>query len=346
MGAIETLPSASGPSTGEAPQQGWRLDRVSLPAAVESRDAVLVMAFHPRLTVLQTPEIQATAERLAGVFQGPGNGVHVEFTLRDGRSYVLFRPKGARHRLIDIEARQERPVQETLPVLAPLTRPGRSTSGGAGEAVVDQLCRVDQVVLWTAAQRLQAARANVRRELGPETADAPAPPMLAPAPHRAWFRRKPKPLTPSSERGPVDELSMADQYWRLFAGEIEVAAAMAQRARIEAAAGLLIRLGAFAAVGRDPDAGEPPAPAPLEPADVPTAVCALVPENNDAAGPHLVTIPGDAEPDPASMVLEQLSNLGLDRQLIVVTSAETIIEWARLESHVRRASLLQLDRPR
>lgn len=371
MVAIETLSSALSPSSGPLGRTGWRLDRVTLPLSTDAHAVPQVVALHPRLTVLAAAEVSGTADRLADVLGEAGSGVHVEFTVSSGPSFVLFRPLGARHRLIDIDAGQERPLPQSLAALSPMSRPRRTgasgSDGGAGmastperaaasperrigepadQAVVRQLAQVDQVVLWTAADRVCAARADVSRQQQP-AAGGGAPMMVAPppaAPRRGLFRRKPKPPVSVSESpgGPARELQDAEQYWRLFAGDVDVAVAQQQRARIEAASALLVRLGALAAVGRDPEPGEWRAGTPLDPAEVPAVVCALVPENSNDAGPHLVTVPGDAEPDAASMLLEQLANIGLDRQLIIVTSAEPIIEWARLESHVRRATLLHI----
>ncbi len=366
MVAIETL-SSSISGTGGRHLQGWRLDRVSLPNPHDGAAAGPVLEFHPRLTVIFTGRAPLVADHLATVLHQAGSGVHVEFTLSTGVSFVLFRPLGARHRLVDINAGQERSLPETLQTMAPLTRPGRADHSDetvdpneTAQHVVGQLSRIDQVVLWTAADRLLAARAAAPAPSFPNASHAPTPPALAPAPdlapgadrspvppsisrRRLFQRRRDVPPT-EHDGGVARELAEADRYWRLFAGDIDVAAALRQRPRIEAASGLRARLGALATVGRAPEAGEPHQ-ASLDPLDVPTLVCAVVPEQDHEAGPHLLTVPGDAGPDAASMLLEQLANAGLDRQLVIVTSAEVIADWARLESHVRRATLVQWDGP-
>ncbi len=365
IGSPSTLLPALGPIG-----SGWFLERVS----VDSPRTTQSLEFHPRLNVVVTSaeQVAETVERLSQILHAPTEGVHVEFSMRGGPSFVLFRPVGARSRLIDIEAQQERRL-DMLAGFVPPSRPptvaepthDSSTSQPAGSAdpgsghaairgpatgpvggplparqVVASLAPVDQAVLWRAGERLLAARNPSTPRQVPSNGSRSAAGAAAPAssPRRGLLRRRPK---GTGSPSPSQVLVEAEQHWRLCAGQIDLDTALCQRTRVEVASRLLMRMGALATVSHHgAEAAEKPAP---NVEDVLGVVCALVPARETYAGPHVVAVPGDADPELASLLLDQLGNLDTDRQLIVVTSAERVIDWARLESHARRAALLSFD---
>ena len=364
IGSPSTLLPALGPIG-----SGWFLERVS----VDSPGTIQSLEFHPRLNVVVTSAAQVaeTVERLSQILHAPTEGVHVEFSMHGGPSFVLFRPVGARSRLIDIEAQQERRLDMLAgfvapsrpPTVAEPTQEGPSSEpaesgSGSGDAatvapetgavegplpahqVVASLAPVDQAVLWQAGERLLAARNPSTPRQAPSNGSRSAAGAAAPAnsPRRGLLRRRPKGTgSPSLSQILVE----AEQHWRLYAGQIDLDAALCQRTRVEVASRLLVRMGALATVSHHgAEAAQKPAP---KVADVLGVVCALVPARETYAGPHVAAVPGDADPELASLLLDQLGNLDTDRQLIVVTSAERVIDWARLESHARRAALLSFD---
>ena len=79
----------------------------------------------------------------------------------------------------------------------------------------------------------------------------------------------------------------------------------------------------------------------VDPEEAVRAVCQLVPVSSDQAGPHIVAVPGSIDHDVAMLLLERLPSLGLDRQVILVTADESVVDWARLEGYARRVTLVE-----
>lgn len=322
---------------------GWRLDRVSF----AGRGAAMALDFHPNLNVVVTDAgaVASVVRRLAGVLHD-GEGTHVELSVADDSSsgwlpLVVFRPVGARHRLVELTSGREQPL-DALATLGP-----SAVALDAAEAVetsvlesVRELSRLDQGELWDAAERVVALRATLAScgdgegglYLDPGAGVLEAGRSGA---RRGLLRRRGRVELPVS-RSVHEALGAADQRWRMLAGPLSPEAALCHRDRAEVAQRLLARIGALAAVGSVGDL----ALAPVDPADAVRATCALVPERRDDAGPHIVAVPGALEDDLASLLLDHLATLTDARQIVVVTSDETVVDWARLESHARRAALL------
>lgn len=107
---------------------------------IEADSATVALDFHPRLTVVTgvgPRERAALTSELLGALSGAGSGAHLEIVTASGRRLAAFRPRGGRHRVVD--------VGEALDVSARFTDPsGRvdllagTSAGGLGR--VDRLC--------------------------------------------------------------------------------------------------------------------------------------------------------------------------------------------------------------
>lgn len=358
---------------------GWRFDRVVLAGrGVPSG----TLELHPHLNVVVLADDDAvgpTVERLRRLLHDGGPGEHVELTDAHGDAQVVFRPVGGRPRLIDIAAAAERSLDELAAlsriddaVCTPLER-----ALVARLCQLDQrvLWRAAEHLAACRAELASTAPGATGDGdvLALTAATRGAPIDLRPAPRRGFLRRR------RAEPGMAPDLAVAltdaQEAWQRAIGdsdvELDVEEAMAQRLRIGIAAQLLDRLAALGAVSADPDErdamaersgragrtpqadGEPDAAGPTRSAGgspgaardvdaVVDAVCALVPLRRNAPGPHVVAVPGDTDRELASLLLDNLAGVGVERQLIVVTADGTVEDWARLESHARRAGLLHL----
>ncbi len=337
MVAIEqTSIGAPGPG-GNA--TSWRLERVSLAGQEPTR----TLEFQADLNVVLSSvgSVDAVVTRLRSVLNG-GDGTHVEFAVDDGPSFVLFRPFGARHRLIELESGQEHP----LPTLAAFSFDAGATDLAALYADADtvrHLCRLEQTMLWDLAERALAERASASSpsEPGerPDHAGASSGADTEPGGLRRLLRRKPRPATASAATEPTGDTASAEATWWQLAGPVDIDTALCHRARIEAAAGLQGRIGAMAAVG-SPDSG---GVSTVDPIEIVRAVCALVPRSRPAGGPHIVAAPASIDHELLTFVLDYLAGLSGGRQVVVVTDDEAVADWARLESHARRTALLGFD---
>jgi hypothetical protein len=243
----------------------------------------------------------------------------------------MFRPVAGRQRLIDVQRAEELPLTELYALIGGSPSPEIED----GRAIVDTLSRTDQFALWEAADRLLQARRDVD-EGGPvvSVGAAGAGPALDLRPKRGLLRRRPRntPAAPTDRRGVLDD---AERAWSAIAGGVPVDVAMRLKERCEAAARLAVRVGALATVSRRDDGLVPP---PDREALL-DAVEQLVPLRGGDGGPHIVAVPGSADPELASLLLDSLVLIN-ERQLIVVTADQQVIDWAKLEHHANRAALV------
>jgi len=334
MVAIETPSSAS--AQAPAPHVHWRLERVSFAAQEPPR----TFEFQAGLNIVLTGagQVEATVACLRSVLHG-GDGTHVELSLVDGPSLVLFRPFGARHRLIELESGTEHPLA-ALDAFA-IEGPSGDLASLHDEAdVVRHLSRIDQTALWALADRVLVDRAG--------SGGAPTITVTTEAPAGdgadrsgggggllGRLRRRPRPATELTNA----QGESADQAWWQLAGPVDVDTALCHRARVEAAAGLQGRLGAIAAVG----SADATAEQSVDPAEIVRAVCALVPRSRPLGGPHVVAVPSVIDKELLSFVLDYLAGLNGAVQVIAVTADEAVTDWARLESHARRTAVLTFD---
>ncbi|MEZ5262245.1 MAG: hypothetical protein R2755_10835 [Acidimicrobiales bacterium] len=329
----------------------WRIDRVSFTTA--DRPAAS-LELHPRLNVVVVDEdrVDDIAAKLRTALSHGADGTHVEFTLTDGPSLVAFRPIGGRHRLIDIASAEERPL-DLLEELAGagdgLDAGGDGDGDGDVRAVVAALSRLDQQALWTAAGRVLTLRTEAGADAdGASLPDGERPTTidLRAQPKRRLLRRWAKASAPGTDDLHA-QLAAATRAWHDLAGPIEPEVALRQRDRSEAAARVLVRMGALAAVSAEtePSSGVSVVPGGSGDGAAIDAVCALVPVRRPGGGPHIVPIPATAaaEGELTTLLLDHLAALSGDRQIVVVTGDESVIDWARLEHHARRAALLRLD---
>lgn len=318
----------------------WRLDRVSF--ASDERP-VVSLEFHPRLNVVVVDEGRAgpTVERLRRALGEGEDGTHVEFTLTAGPALVAFRPVGGRHRLIDISRAEERP----LTLLGELAEAEPAPEQADGRAIVAALSPLEQHALWAAADQVLALRAELaggdRTVVALPGGEGPATPTIDLRRHqrRGLLRRWSRAATPPGD-DVAAQLAAAERTWQALAGTIDADTAMPYRDRSEAAARVLVRLGALAAVSTADSAAAGAAGDADAAID---AVCALVPLRRPSGGPHIVEVPGPATGELITLLLDHLATLSDDRQIVVVTSDEQVVDWARLEHHARRAALLRLD---
>ena len=318
---------------------GWRLERVSLAAQEPTR----TLEFQPDLNVVLSSagSVDTVVGRLRAVLNG-GDGTHVEFAVDDGPSFVLFRPFGARHRLIELESGQEHPLA-TLAAFEFDQGASDLAALYADADTVRHLCRLDQTTLWDLAERALAERSAAgapmepgeRTDHGGASTDAESQPSGL----RRLLRRKPRPTTDPGTTEATGEAASAEATWWQLAGPVDVDTALCHRARIEAAAGLQGRIGAMAAVG-SPDSG---GVSSVDPIEIVRAVCALVPRSRPAGGPHVVAAPATIDHELLTFVLDYLAGLSGGRQVVIVTDDDAVADWARLESHARRTALLGFD---
>jgi hypothetical protein len=144
---------------------------------IEASGNTFTVDLHRKLTVVAgmgPVERESLIGELIGSLSGARPGVHLEVEDDRGRHLAVFRPHGARARIVDIDTVQEvsrefRTTDKRLDLLAPLgidpraaRRLMRLTSAdlvttSASDATVEKLAKVPQADLWAAAERLRAA---------------------------------------------------------------------------------------------------------------------------------------------------------------------------------------------
>jgi hypothetical protein len=165
-----------------------RLQRLVLHAG--TADQAFTLDLHPRMTVISGAgrlERDGLVNEVLGALGSSRPGVHLELTDDGGRSLAVFRPAGARHRVIDIDRGLDVTAQfeagGEIDLLAAAGIPADQmrrllclTGSDLGseanhDEIVRRLARLDQDALWDAA----AALRDVEAELTNSTTEASAP---------------------------------------------------------------------------------------------------------------------------------------------------------------------------
>jgi len=163
---------------------------------IEAGTNTFSLAMHPRLTIiagLGQVERDGICGELIGSLSSSRNGVHLELVTDQGRRLAVFRPAGARHRVVDIDeaadVTDEFCTDEgDIDLLAhegiDLRSARRSmrvnradlASTAASDELIGRLAEKDQTELWSAAARVRVTDEQLQTEaeaLGsaPEDAD-------------------------------------------------------------------------------------------------------------------------------------------------------------------------------
>jgi hypothetical protein len=152
---------------------------------IEDVDSTLAVDFHSGLTVASHENPAVRHRFVNGLVQGLGpgrDGLHLELTDAAGRHLAVFRPYGAAHQVVDIDAAEVVTEEFAAPGglvdvlgragldLAAATRLMRvnanqvdrgSDTGTDNDRLARQLAAIDQSQLWTAAEQLAAAKARL-----------------------------------------------------------------------------------------------------------------------------------------------------------------------------------------
>ncbi len=151
---------------------------------IESGDNSISFDLHPRLTVisgLEQMERDGLVNEFIGALGNSRSGVHLELMADNGHRYAVFRPSGANHRVIDVDERLDVTAQFTdaRGEIDLLSRAGLDPRGArrtmrftaqdlaestARDELIQQLARVDQDQLWSAATALRTAQRRLEDE--------------------------------------------------------------------------------------------------------------------------------------------------------------------------------------
>ena len=77
---------------------------------IEAVGGTFTLDLHPRLSViagLGPPERESLISEIIGALGGSRTGVHLELRDATGRHLAVFRPKGERHRVIDVTTAED-----------------------------------------------------------------------------------------------------------------------------------------------------------------------------------------------------------------------------------------------
>lgn len=160
---------------------------------IDGGDAgTFALDFHPRLTVIAgvgRAEREGLMAELVGTLGASRTGGHLEWADDQGRHLAVFRPHGARHRVVDVDAGIDvsdayRAPTGEIDLLAhegfdQLTAKRRLRLSGAdlaqtsqSSATIRRLAGVDPTELWRAADAVRASEADLQR-LAEEVGSAP-----------------------------------------------------------------------------------------------------------------------------------------------------------------------------
>jgi len=148
---------------------------------IEAEDNTFSLEFHPRLTVISGVgrlEREGLTTELVGALSASRTGVHAEIMADTGNRFAIFRPYGARHRVVDIDTAtdvsarfaDEHGVIDLLAVagLDPRTAKRRLrmtstdlTTSSHHDQIVRRLAAVNPTELWEAVERVQTAQRAV-----------------------------------------------------------------------------------------------------------------------------------------------------------------------------------------
>jgi len=148
---------------------------------IEAEDNTFSLEFHPRLTVISGVgplEREGLTTELIGALSASRTGVHAEVMADTGNRFAIFRPFGARHRVVDIDTAtdvsarfaDDRGVIDLLAVagLDPRTAKRRLrmtatdlTTSTHHDQIVRRLAAVNPAELWGAVEQVRAAQDSV-----------------------------------------------------------------------------------------------------------------------------------------------------------------------------------------
>jgi hypothetical protein len=77
---------------------------------IEAGEQTLTLDLHPRLTVIagvSQMERDGLVAELVGALGTGRSGVHLEILSDSGKRFAIFRPVGARHRVVDVDAARD-----------------------------------------------------------------------------------------------------------------------------------------------------------------------------------------------------------------------------------------------
>lgn len=151
---------------------------------IESGARSVSFDLHPRLTViagLSQMERDGLVNEFVGALGNSRSGIHLELVAGNGNRFAVFRPTGAPHRVIDVDHRMDVTEQFTDATgsIDLLSRAGldartarRVMRFGAQDlaettergAYIQQLARIEQNELWTAAEALLIADRRLEEE--------------------------------------------------------------------------------------------------------------------------------------------------------------------------------------
>jgi hypothetical protein len=303
---------------------------------VDRNDVRMAVDVHPTLTVLVVRRgTEAAVERVvATALRSDEPGVHVELSDGGDRNLLLFRPHGARGRVVDLDTQAE--VDGFPPAELDLELDLATSPVSSAEAVA-RLSAVDQGDLWQAADQLSDASREGARVLERVESGSGG--------HRFLFGRRAnrERKAGNSTRTVTDALVLLEEAgarWRTLAGDVTLHQALTLRPAIEACARTRSRTAALTTMAR---AGSEPVMAPGD-IDQAAAVVATVLADTPRL-PQVLTLPaGDDPPHGLHLTLDLLPAVLADRQLIMVTSSPEVADWARLEAHAGRAAAIDLTR--
>lgn len=141
---------------------------------IEAGSNTFTVDFHERLTVLcglGRLEREGLVNELIGALSSSRSGVHLEMVSDAGTRYAIFRPEGARHRVVDIDSARDVTAQFQAPngsidllgragldVLGAKRRmrltPADLTTNTGSDRFIQALARVDQGRLWELADKV------------------------------------------------------------------------------------------------------------------------------------------------------------------------------------------------
>lgn len=337
------------PVPGRAYARGWVARRVSYDppigsAASDDHGTVpgrFAVDCHPTFTMVVTARSAAgpVAAVLRSALHSGHDGLHVEFADDAGREFVVFRPHGDRHRLIDLETAATLPMP-MLGEYGVVGAPADPVVRAARVEVIAWLAAADQTELWKAASMMQRVRDAIYGSVEHDTPTSLSHELDVD--HRRGARRfrllsRDRPET--AHRSIADQLTdAAAATWGTVAGDVRFDDALAMRPAIEACARIGSRLRALSAVSCTPAAATE-----VSYRDLAEALIDVVLVDPAVRTPHVVELPGEAlVPEVWSLVLDHLVAAADERQVIVVTADRNTADWGRLEAHARRAAVVEI----
>lgn len=151
---------------------------------IESGANSVAFDLHPRLTViagLSQMERDGLVNEFVGALSNSRSGIHLELVAGNGHRFAIFRPDGAAHRVIDVDRRLDVTEQfsDATGSIDLLSRAGldpraarrtmRFSAQDLAETTergryIQQLARIEQNELWSAAEALVIANRRLEEE--------------------------------------------------------------------------------------------------------------------------------------------------------------------------------------